>query len=57
MIEGRMNKSRWFLDRKFVPDLQEKWDKRPSSRSAKLEETHPPGLVAVIAAKGASTKY
>ena len=35
----------------------EEWAKIPMARCAKLTETYPKRLVAVIAAKGDSTKY
>jgi len=36
---------------------KEEWDKIPKSTCAKLIQTYPRELDAVIAAKGASTKY
>ena len=36
---------------------KEEWEKIPKSRCAKLIQTHPRRLKAVIAAKGSSTKY
>ena len=35
----------------------EEWAKIPVARCAKLKETYPKRLVALIAAKGVSTKY